>query len=775
MIKSVPALVLGLLCLAAVVPAQTADLQSIEAAVWHDSGTHQNAQSLETMKVHEHQIHHPGAASLRILFAEVSLGANDWIEARGMLDGETHRLDLAELAKWEMTSAYFNGDTVTLSLHLAPGSTGSFETAGYFWGPGGTGSAAVFGSDTICGNVDDRIPSTDNRSGRFVASPTSSGGGCTIWLCSADSCAASAGHCFSGGSLMVAEFNLPLSTASGALQHPPVADQFTVDASTISFTDGGVGNDWGICKLNANNLGQTAANRFGHFTLGFFTPSPTDTIRITGCGTDDNTANQTLQTHTGPLTTVSGFQLSYMVDTTGGNSGSPVIDETSGNAIGIHTHGGCTASGGANSGTSVTHSAFVTAVGNLCNLTATQPPVASFSQSATSISQGQSVTFSSTSSNFPSIFAWDLNGDGLTDATSSNPTFSYTTPGNYTVSLTVSNAIGSDTLTVPNAVTVTAITPASLPYTQDFNAGLPTGGEWSFSSETGGRILATIDGDPSPGSGGNALVMDCTTSGASATNNSVLFLNLASASSVLMTYRWRETLDEDDPEDGVFLSDGTNEVLAFSHNGGPQTWTTQTIDIAAVAAANGLSLNATFQVIFRQRDNFPLGTDGVLIDDVNVAAPVGSGGQANSVGASLIIPGSVDFNGFPVAANGVGPYVFSAVPGTAFNLEVSGDANQAIILLSGPLNIANANFSIGQLDLGLLGQNNLSDITVSLNGVMPQNFLDLTANTGSTGSLVYNLTLPPFPPGPLASLQAAVYRAGTGLPVFTAATQIIVQ
>lgn len=47
--------------------------------------------------------------------------------------------------------------------------------------------------------------------------------------------------------------------------------------------------------------------------------------------------------------------MQYVTDTTGGNSGSPVIWENTGQAVGIHTHGGCGSSGGQNSGTSSTH------------------------------------------------------------------------------------------------------------------------------------------------------------------------------------------------------------------------------------------------------------------------------------------------------------------------------------------------------------------------------------------------------------------------------------
>jgi S1-C subfamily serine protease len=54
----------------------------------------------------------------------------------------------------------------------------------------------------------------------------------------------------------------------------------------------------------------------------------------------------------------------YQVDTTGGNSGSPVFNEDTGEAIGIHTHGGCDYSGGYNSGTAVHNSGLANALAN---------------------------------------------------------------------------------------------------------------------------------------------------------------------------------------------------------------------------------------------------------------------------------------------------------------------------------------------------------------------------------------------------------------------------
>jgi hypothetical protein len=81
-------------------------------------------------------------------------------------------------------------------------------------------------------------------------------------------------------------------------------------------------------------------------------------IRITGYGTDSSplTANQVQQTHSGPWAGFAATTLNYKTDTTGGNSGSPVIHEPTGDVIGVHTHGGCGTDGsGANSGTGANH------------------------------------------------------------------------------------------------------------------------------------------------------------------------------------------------------------------------------------------------------------------------------------------------------------------------------------------------------------------------------------------------------------------------------------
>jgi hypothetical protein len=72
-------------------------------------------------------------------------------------------------------------------------------------------------------------------------------------------------------------------------------------------------------------------------------------------------------------------------------------------------------------------------------------PVAGFTATPLSGTVPLSVAFTDTSTNTPTSWAWDF-GDGGT-STSQNPTHSYTASGVYTVSLTATNATGSNTLT----------------------------------------------------------------------------------------------------------------------------------------------------------------------------------------------------------------------------------------------------------------------------------------------------------------------------------------
>jgi hypothetical protein len=160
------------------------------------------------------------------------------------------------------------------------------------------------------------------------------------------------------------EFNVPMSTTGGTIQHPGPEDQYAVDASTINGVNGGIGNDWGVFQVFNNSitgLHPIVAQGDAFTVVQNLLP---DSIRITGYGVDSTppSYNQVQQTNVGPNAGSSGTTMRYRTDTEGGNSGSPVIDEATNTAVGVHTHGGCTTTGGNNNGTSTFHPAFWDAI-----------------------------------------------------------------------------------------------------------------------------------------------------------------------------------------------------------------------------------------------------------------------------------------------------------------------------------------------------------------------------------------------------------------------------
>ena len=90
--------------------------------------------------------------------------------------------------------------------------------------------------------------------------------------------------------------------------------------------------------------------------------------------------------------------------------------------------------------------------GTLGGAPAAGTPTADFSASVTSGSAPLEVTFSDLSSEIPTSWSWDFGDAGV--STDENPVHEYATPGDYTVSLTATNANGSHTRVLPLLVTV---------------------------------------------------------------------------------------------------------------------------------------------------------------------------------------------------------------------------------------------------------------------------------------------------------------------------------
>ncbi len=81
-------------------------------------------------------------------------------------------------------------------------------------------------------------------------------------------------------------------------------------------------------------------------------------------------------------------------------------------------------------------------------------PTASFASNVQSGTAPLTVYFTDQSTGSPTSWAWDFDNNEVTDNTTQNSTYIYTTAGTYTVKLTVTNATGSDDEVKTNYITV---------------------------------------------------------------------------------------------------------------------------------------------------------------------------------------------------------------------------------------------------------------------------------------------------------------------------------
>lgn len=279
------------------------------------------------------------SAWLRLKFDQVVLSGNpeqgtgSYIRIFSALDGGVQKLDARHLADWSYSSAVFNGDSLLLEIYAYPG-TGANRLS--MTTVMASEPVPQGGPDTICGTLDNRTLSSDPRQGRLWPI------GCTAWLIDNGNCAnrfLTAGHCITngGGAGDIVQFNVPLSTAGGIAVAPPPQDQFPVVAGSPQSTNGGaIGSD-AAQFFTGLSAGQHARVHMGGaaYTLAAAAPGAGGaTIRVTGYGTTNPNdppggglpLNQSLvqKTHTGPNVAPVGTNIRYTVDTTGGNSGSPV-------------------------------------------------------------------------------------------------------------------------------------------------------------------------------------------------------------------------------------------------------------------------------------------------------------------------------------------------------------------------------------------------------------------------------------------------------------------
>jgi len=121
------------------------------------------------------------------------------------------------------------------------------------------------------------------------------------------------------------------------------AEQTFPITQLIEYRLGGL--DMAICRIGGN-----PGNTYGFSEVSTTNPAVGDMLAIIG-----HPAGQPKRIEAGPCTTISATTVRYNdIDTLGGNSGSGILQASTGRVVGVHTNGGCNSAGtGSNSGTAI--------------------------------------------------------------------------------------------------------------------------------------------------------------------------------------------------------------------------------------------------------------------------------------------------------------------------------------------------------------------------------------------------------------------------------------
>ncbi len=338
------------------------------------------------------------ASFLQVEFSKIQLGEGSVLEVESLFDDEKQTWEWNKISEVGMNSYYFNGDTIRIRLFAGPNTkNNSFSIKSIAVG----NPIDQLPPLTICGTADNRVRSNDRRVARLLIRKGTSVGVCTGWLISRVNCFATAGHCLSGTvSLVTAQFNVPLSTSTGAIRNPSASSQYNWEGTARRlFQNGGQGKDWGVFStLKNSSTGRYAGSVQRSYFLFSSVPSNGTVLRVTGHGADSSPKayNFVQQTHAGLQKARGTSVLGYQVDTMGGNSGSPVMVSSTGRAVAVHTHGGCTTSSSSyNRGTRQDYAPFVSARTRICNRRALPDLRPSFVSGPSILVAGAATTISS--------------------------------------------------------------------------------------------------------------------------------------------------------------------------------------------------------------------------------------------------------------------------------------------------------------------------------------------------------------------------------------------
>ncbi|GIE99966.1 trypsin-like serine peptidase [Paractinoplanes rishiriensis] len=314
-------------------------------------------------------IRHPGATYIKVHFNAVRLARGDYLTVSSPDGRESYRYDRdlnratgsdfttdGQPGFWAMS---VEGDTAVVTLHSNRVRTASSVTVDRFWRGYDQAEIAQYNMSTmsVCSTDARRDvvcyqsshPTEYARAGAVARLLISGGGRCTTWRVGNTNRMLTNKHCFStqsavSGSEM--QFNYQCATCGGS--NPGAGTK--VSGATLYKVSSGSSNQLDYTLYSVNNF--AAIQGFG--TLFLATAATTAGTRIYIPGHGDGTAKRVAiyeDAQNGATCSVRSanyntWNISYSCDTSGGNSGSPVLNGSH-RVVALHHLGGCPSNQGA--------------------------------------------------------------------------------------------------------------------------------------------------------------------------------------------------------------------------------------------------------------------------------------------------------------------------------------------------------------------------------------------------------------------------------------------
>ncbi len=311
----------------------------------------------------------------------------------------------------------------------------------------------------------------------------------------------------------------------------------------------------------------------------------------------------------------------------------------------------------------VTDAAGLSATASSLIYPACTAPAAAFSANNTSVCTGTSINFTDQSSSLADNYSWTFGGGTPSSSTLKNPTVTYNNAGTYSVTLTVSNIWGSNTLTKTGYITVgtlnPAITPAGPVIICEGSATTltaPTGAGFTYQWKLNGtNISGATSSTYTVSTNGNYSCL--VNAGTCASTSNVVVINKINNPNPSVTYSTPLT----------FCSPGSVTFTANTFAGVSYQWQKNSVDIAGAT-------NQTYVASTTGKYRVKETANGCTKQGMDVQVNV----NATSISAAISANGPTSF----CSGGSVVLSVDNAIPGYGFQwknngINISGATNNA--------------------------------------------------------------------------------------------------